>query len=75
LFIDVDEEQNARIETWLVLDNISGLSSTMALPFEVGRSLLGSIPPAVQQLLWMGEFNQRENPVTVIEHISAVSCH
>jgi hypothetical protein len=34
LFIDVDEEQNARIETWLVLDNISGLSSTMALPFE-----------------------------------------
>jgi hypothetical protein len=44
LFIDVDEEQNARIETWLVLDNISGLSSTMALPFEVGRSLLVQFP-------------------------------
>jgi hypothetical protein len=51
LFIDVDEKQNDRIETWLVFDNISGLSSTMALPFEVGRSLLGSIPPFVQQLL------------------------
>jgi hypothetical protein len=38
LFIDVDEEQNARIETWVVIDTIFWLSSTRAWRFEMGRS-------------------------------------